>query len=92
MFTFKTHNDAQIQAAVTEALQWHNSVRQHKIQAKVKDGWLTLEGEVEWEFQKVAARCMVENIEHLRGISNNIKILTQKEAMEIRPYMNCFAL
>ncbi|MGZ3883594.1 MAG: BON domain-containing protein [Bacteroidia bacterium] len=66
--------DAEIAAAVLNALKWHSSVKEDKIKVEVEKGWVTLSGEAEWEFQRDSARLMVENLTGVTGISNNITV------------------
>ena len=82
--TFGKKNDAEIAQTVVNALKWHSAMQDHKIQVKVEDGWVTLEGNVEWEFQKNAARIMVENLSGIVGISNLIKITPKLSSKEIK--------
>src|SRR4030095_16842013 len=44
--------DADIAAAVVRALEWDAFVPIEKLDVTVSKGWVTLKGEVEWQFQK----------------------------------------
>src|SRR5579871_5463042 len=44
--------DADIAAAATRALEWDALVPANKVQVTVSKGWVTLRGEVEWEYQR----------------------------------------
>ncbi|MBI4944968.1 MAG: BON domain-containing protein [Bacteroidetes bacterium] len=85
MNKLKDNKDAQLKSSAAKALKWHNSVRKNKIRIKIIDRWLTLEGEVDWEFQKNAARSMVENIAHINGITNNIKVTPIRQTYLLHP-------
>jgi osmotically-inducible protein OsmY len=74
-------NDTDIAEAVVNALKWHSAVRENKINVKVESGVVTLEGIVDWEFQKNSARMMVENLMGVKGIVNTIQI-KQKTSIE----------
>lgn len=74
-------NDTEIAQTVLNTLRWNSAVDETKIQAKVEDGWVTLEGEVEWEYQKEQARKVVENLNGVRGITIMLKI-TPKVALK----------
>jgi osmotically-inducible protein OsmY len=54
------------------------------IKAVVMDGWLTLEGEVEWNYQRDYADQAVRRIRGMKGISNLIRLRPQAEPTEIR--------
>jgi osmotically-inducible protein OsmY len=45
-----------------------------KIKVKVEEGWITLEGQSNWNYQKIVAENSIKNILGLKGISNNITI------------------
>ncbi|HSM62662.1 MAG TPA: BON domain-containing protein, partial [Gillisia sp.] len=47
--------DKEIAKAALEALKWNSSVPDDKITLKVENGWIHLNGEVEWEYQRDAA-------------------------------------
>ena len=47
--------DTQLAEAVVETLEWDVLVPHETIQASVSDGWVRLEGVVDWEFQRAAA-------------------------------------
>lgn len=76
--------DAEIAAAVLNALKWHSAVQEDKLKIKVEDGWVTLNGEVEWEFQKSAAREAIENLNGVRGVFNNIAIIPKIEIKNVK--------
>jgi osmotically-inducible protein OsmY len=66
--------DAEIAAAILHALKWHSIVPDEKIKIKVEDGWVTMDGEVEWEYQKTSTRNAVTNLLSVRGITDNINV------------------
>src|SRR5262249_12288313 len=68
--------DEDIARAAVRALKWNLFVPAHKIKVTVCDGWLTLEGEVKWQFQKNAAERAVRYLDGVRGVSNRIPVKT----------------
>jgi osmotically-inducible protein OsmY len=66
--------DADIAAAAVHALQWDSLVPEQSIKVKVSQGLVTLEGDVQWEFEKRAAERAVRNLAGVRGVVNLIKI------------------
>jgi osmotically-inducible protein OsmY len=63
-----------------------------KIKIIVEYGWATLEGDVTWNFQREAAKKVVENLEGVKGVTNNIKIkLSTKDAIEQRDIEHALA-
>ena len=65
-------SDSEIAAAVESGLRWHALVPADRIQAKVEKGWVTLKGEVDWEYQRQSADRAVRNLTGVIGVSNAI--------------------
>jgi len=74
-------DDNEIAAEVVNAFKWNIGVPNDKVKVKVEKGWITLEGELEWNFQREAARNTVANLLGVAGVTNNItiKAATQDE-------------
>jgi osmotically-inducible protein OsmY len=66
-------DDNEIATEVVNALKWNWQIPKDKIKAKVEKGWVTLEGELEWNYQKEAAQGAVKNLLGVMGVSNIIK-------------------
>jgi len=64
--------DTEIAQAVATALQWHSAVQENKIRIKVEDGVVTLDGEVEWNFQRQAAVDTIKSLYGVRRVNNYI--------------------
>ena len=65
--------DTDIAAAAVQALKWRLWVP-NQVKVKVEEGWVTLEGEVEWWYQKSAAENAVQYLAGVRGVANLITI------------------
>jgi len=76
--------DTEIAEAVLYALKWNTSVPDEKIKVKVEDGWVTLEGEVEWEYQRNAAKNAVNNLSSVIGVLNNVKIVPTLKTVDVK--------
>ncbi|MNJ95577.1 periplasmic protein [compost metagenome] len=68
-------SDTDIAIAILNALKWHTAVQEDKIQIKVEDGIVRLDGEVEWEYQRKNAKLAIEN---LNGVIAVINLITVK--------------
>lgn len=66
--------DTEIAEAILNALKWNTAVQEGKIKVKVEDGNVSLEGEVEWEYQRANAKAAIENLSGIRSISNLIVV------------------
>lgn len=66
--------DADIAAAAIHALEWDVSVPVEKIKVTVSNGWVTLEGEVERQYQKEDAERVVRRLSGVKGVTNWITV------------------
>ena len=67
-------SDTEIATAVESALKWHSHVPDEKIQVKVEKGWVTLKGEVDWDYQRKNAEDAVRPLTGVVGVSNGITL------------------
>ena len=67
--------DSEIARAAANALRWYVQVPHDTIRLDVSDGCVTIEGEVEWQYQKTEAERVVQ---YLRGVKRVINVLTVK--------------
>ncbi len=72
--TLHVRNDEDIARAAVNALEWDVWVPTNLIKVKVENGWITLEGEVEYKYQQTAAEEAVRNLTGVRGVINMINI------------------
>ena len=54
------------------------------IKVIVKDGWLTLEGPVEWQYQKTTAENAVRHVKGVKGVTNVISVKPKVEPTDIQ--------
>jgi osmotically-inducible protein OsmY len=66
--------DGDIAAAAARALEWDVMVPADRIKVTVSKGWVTLEGDVEWQYQREAAERDVRRLVGVKGVSNLITI------------------
>ena len=71
----ETHDDAAIARSAANALNWNTAVPREQITVTVTHGWVTLDGSVEWQFQKRAAEDAVRVLTGVRGVSNTIAVV-----------------
>jgi osmotically-inducible protein OsmY len=77
-------SDTDIAAAVLNALKWHAAVQDEKVKIKVEDGYVKLEGEVEWEYQRNYAKSAIEHLEGVRSVLNFITVKPKVSPSEIQ--------
>ena len=76
--------DTDIARAAVDALQWRSSVPVGRIKVAVSKGWVTLEGEVDWQYQRDAAFRAVNHLFGVKGVTNLITVKKQASATEVR--------
>jgi osmotically-inducible protein OsmY len=66
--------DEDIARAAVQALASRITVPADRIKVTVRNGWITLEGEVEWKFQREAAESAVRHLAGVKGVINLIAV------------------
>lgn len=66
--------DADLAQAVEHALEWNVRVPRGAIKPMLEGGWVTLTGEVDWDYQRRAAEATVRNLLGVTGITNLVTI------------------
>jgi osmotically-inducible protein OsmY len=64
--------DEDIASIAAKQIEWFLSTPIGAVEVTVKEGWLTLDGEVEWEYQRKAAQNFVQHLLGVKGVSNLI--------------------
>jgi len=72
-----TKTNLEIANEALSALNSNWSVPKDKVTVKVENGWVTLEGELPWNYQKDNARRVVNHLTGVKGVSNEIKIKSE---------------
>jgi osmotically-inducible protein OsmY len=65
-------DDVDIVRSVVNALDWNVSVPKDRIKVSASKGWVTLEGDVDWYYQKRSAESAVDVLAGVRGVTNNV--------------------
>jgi osmotically-inducible protein OsmY len=69
-------SDADIAAAAESSLKWHALVPADKIQVMVEKGWVTLKGELTWDYERREAENAVRSLTGVVGVSNALTLKT----------------
>jgi osmotically-inducible protein OsmY len=72
-------DDNDIAAEIVNAFKWSPDIPSTQVTARVEKGWVTLEGQVEWNFQSDASKESVRGLSGVTGVSNNIKVRSRSE-------------
>lgn len=74
-------SDFDIERAVLTAVKWNSSVDENRIKARVTDGWVILEGEVDWEYQKSRVKNLAEDLTGVIGVTNLITVIPAMDSL-----------
>jgi osmotically-inducible protein OsmY len=77
-------SDADIAQAAEHAFKWNISVPGNRIRVIVENGRITLEGEVDWQFQKSAAEEAVLHLTGVKGVTNLITVKPKVAPSEVK--------
>ena len=76
--------DPDIARDAVAALKSELPISHDRIKVIVKDGWVTLEGAVEWQYQKNAADTAVRKVKGVKGVTNVITVKPKVEPTDIK--------
>jgi osmotically-inducible protein OsmY len=76
--------DADITAAAIQALQVDAVLPVDKVDVTVSKGWVTLKGEVEWQYQKEDAERVVRRLTGVKGVVNSITVKPRLTPSELK--------
>ena len=76
--------DPDIARDAVAAIKSQLPISSEHIKVVVKNGWVTLEGQVEWQYQKNTAETAVRRIKGVKGVSNLIQLKPRAEPSEIK--------
>jgi osmotically-inducible protein OsmY len=89
---FGVKTDDEIANEVLKSLKNHWNVPDEQIKIEVEDAWVTLNGDVTWNYQRVAAKDAIDNLPGVKGVINNLKIranaITELEKRLIEKALN----
>jgi len=77
-------SDEVIAARCVDVLHWNSAVPDERIQIEVQQGWVTLEGEVDWQYQREAAESTVRKLTGVVGINNFLVVRPKATAADIK--------
>jgi osmotically-inducible protein OsmY len=76
-------SDTEIANEILGAWKGNRNVPNDKIKVKVENGWVNLEGEVAWNYQKEASKNVINDLSGVKGVSNLITVKSEsKDVLE----------
>lgn len=80
----KEISDDEVAKRVVHILDWDSVIPARAIQVLVRNGWVTLTGDVDWQFQKQSAEDDIRKLSGVRGVINNIDINPRVHATDVK--------
>jgi osmotically-inducible protein OsmY len=82
--TTAERTDAEIAAEAVRALEWDAFISIENLDVTVSQGWVTLKGTVEWQYQKNDAERVVRRLTGVKGVTNLITVKPRVTASDLR--------
>lgn len=76
--------DADIAEAAVNALKWDTFVPTDRVHVTVSKGWVTLKGDVEWQFEKQEAERVVRRLSGVKGVVNLITVMPRVTPSDLK--------
>ena len=76
--------DPDIARDAVSALKAELPISHDRIKVIVKDGWVTLEGAVEWQYQKTTAENAVRKVKGVKGVTNVVTVKPKVQPSELQ--------
>jgi osmotically-inducible protein OsmY len=75
--------DTEIAKSVENTLEWTLNVPKQPLKIMVENGWVTLSGDAEWNYQRKAAKHAIHSLIGVRGITNDIQLVSKKDSIAL---------
>lgn len=76
--------DGDIARSAENALQWSSYWPKDAVKVMVEGGWITLSGELEWDYQRQSAAWAVRHLVGVTGVSNQIKMTAKATSNAVK--------
>ena len=80
-------SDTELAHQIVNTLAWDIEVPHEKVKARIENGWVTLEGEVNWQFQRNSAERAVRYVSGVKGVSNLLTIKSQASTYAVAQHI-----
>jgi len=80
-------SDTDIAHQVANALRWDIEVPDDRIKARVENGWVWLEGDADWQYQRMAAERAVRYLTGVKGVTNTVKIKSRASTYDVAKHI-----
>lgn len=76
--------DSVIASRCLDLVRWSTTVSDEPIHIKVQHGWVTIQGNVEWQYQKEAVQSAIEQLQGVSRIDNFLVIQPKESIQDIK--------
>ena len=77
-------DDADIAKAIAHVLEWNVQVPEGKLHAEVRNGWVTLDGEVDYDYQRREVERMVRQVRGVIGVTDTITVKPPASPLKVQ--------
>lgn len=77
------HDDTDVAQAAVNALRWNTWLPEGAVTVVVKNGWVTLDGSVPWQYQKLEAERGVAHLRGVKGVTNQVAVTAPVQATQV---------
>jgi len=77
-------SDADIAQMAVQVMRWQTSIPEGRVQVTVRQGWVTLEGQVDWNYQRELAERLTRTLVGVCGVTNSILVKPQIKTGDIK--------
>jgi len=76
-------DDSDIAKAIAHILDWNTNIPTGKVVARVEHGWVTLEGVVEYPYQRDEVERQVRHVRSVIGVTNDVEVRPAVSAVQV---------
>ena len=78
-----SHTDEDIAHRAVQVLNWDVMLPDDAVKVKVSKGWVTLEGQLDWQYQRRAAEADIRKLGGVIGVTNQITLKTRVQPADV---------
>jgi osmotically-inducible protein OsmY len=79
-----SNSDEGLAGRVANVLDWDATIPDGAVKVKVEQGYVTLTGQVDWQYQRSAAEQVVRPLQGVRGVGNQIQVKPHIQASDVK--------
>lgn len=80
----RKQNDDEIAQRALNIIAWNTLIPRDRVKVRVADGWVTLSGQLDWNYQRVAAENEVRKLGGVMGVLNDIELAPAIQASDVK--------